>query len=411
MGDSISMNELTFSVADHFADAEGLFQNIANAGFRADVHVRTQTIPWQIMWSFLQRSFSDVERFDVSEVGSTWVGSYQAMDALHYFTKDDLSFLGGADRFIPSAWKSTSMMNDTSVLAVPLLTDTRVTYYWKDMLQEAGVDESQAFDTPSHMEDTLAKLSAAKKPTLAVPTFAVTNTVHQIASWIWATGSEFLSEDAVQTEFAGAKAIEGIIAYFNLSRYLTRKYDSLDLVHEVFEDREAAVMISGPWFMRYLNSKNPPPEYLAKLGVALPPGPSFVGGSNLVMWKHAKGERKKIKLDWVTHLTTTDAQRSICLATGLLPAAKELLTEAPYSTDPHYRVFVKALETGRPLPQVPFWGAIEAALIQVFGNIWSDLKEDPQASVRSVVSKHLGPMAEHYDDKLYRHSVAPHRPF
>lgn len=405
------MNKLKFSVADHFADAEGLFQNIAKAGFRTDIQIQTQTIPWQIMWSFLQRSFSDVDRFDVSEVGSTWVGSYEAMEALHHFTNDDLQVLGGPDRFIPSAWKSTSMMNDSSILAVPLLTDTRVTYYWKDMLEDAGIDEDLAFDTPSHMEDTLAKLSAAKKPTLAVPTFAVTNTVHQIASWIWSTGSEFLSKDAVQTEFASARALDGIVAYFNLSHYLTRKYDSLDLVHEAFEDREAAVMMSGPWFLRYLASKNPPADYLDKLGVALPPGPSFVGGSNLVMWKHGKGERKPVKLEWVKHLTSTDAQRDICLATGLLPAAKELLTEAPYATDPHYRVFVKALETGRPLPQVPFWGAIEAALIQVFGNIWSDIKEDPRFSVRSVVRRHLEPMAERYDDKLYRHSVAPHRPF
>ena len=129
------------------------------------------------------------------------------------------------------------------------------------------------------------------------------------------------------------------------------------------------------------------------------------------MWKHGKGENKKTKLDWVQHLTSLGAQKQICEATGLLPAAKQLLTEAPYATDPHYSVFVKALESGRPMPQVPFWGAIEAALIKVFGHIWSDIKEDPRFSVRSVVLRHLEPMAERYDEKLYRHSVAPNRPF
>ena len=113
------------------------------------------------------------------------------------------------------------------------------------------------------MDETLARLSAAKKPTWAVPTFAVANTVHQIASWIWAMGSRFLSSDAVQTEFCSPKAIEGIVSYFNLSHYLTRKYDSLDLVNEAFEDREAAVMMSGPWFVRYLALKNAPKEYMA----------------------------------------------------------------------------------------------------------------------------------------------------
>jgi hypothetical protein len=62
------------------------------------------------------------------------------------------------------------------------------------------------------------------------------------------------------------------------------------------------------------------------------------------------------------------------------------------------------------MPRVAFWGAIEAELVRVFGKIWSDLKEDPRFTARSVVLTHLEPMAKIYDDKLYRHSFPPHPP-
>jgi hypothetical protein len=89
---------------------------------------------------------------------------------------------------------------------------------------------------------------------------------------------------------------------------------------------------------------------------------------------------------------------------------RELLNEPPHNTDPYLQIFAQAIEGGRPMPQVAFWGTIEAELVRVFGNIWSDLKEDAFASVRNVVRRHLEPLAKQYDEKLYRHSVSPTPP-
>ena len=404
------MIELSFSVSEHFTDAESLFEKIASDGFDQEIHPSTETIPWQIMWSYLQRSFADNKQFDVSEIGTTWVGSYAEMDALFEFSDEDVTSLGGVDRFIPSAWKSTFLLNDNRILAVPWLVDTRAIYYWRDILRDAGVEEAHAFETPEQMDITLARLQAASKPTWAVPTFAVTNTVHQIASWIWAKGSDFLDAEALKTEFCSPKALDGIIAYFSLVKYLTRKYDSWDLVVEAFQKRKAAVMMSGPWFLRNLQLRGLSDKKMKNLGVALPPGPPFVGGSNLVIWKGDDKEQSEMALQWVRHLTSSLIQRKICESTGLLPAVRELLDEPPHSTDAHLQVFARAIEGGRPMPQVAFWGTIEAELVRAFGNIWSDLKEDPRFSVRSVVLRYLEPLAERYDEKLYRHSVTPTPP-
>ena len=78
--------------------------------------------------------------------------------------------------------------------------------------------------------------------------------------------------------------------------------------------------------------------------------------------------------------------------------------------EPFRSVFAAALTQGRPMPQVAFWGAIEAELVRVFGNIWSVLKEDPRYTIRNAVISQLEPMAKIIDDKLYRRSLAPHPP-
>ena len=141
------MKTLKFSVGEHYPDAQSLFERIAKTGLKEEIHFTTETIPWQIMWSLLQRRFAYTRRFDVSEVGSTWVGSYAAMGALVEFGEDDITALGGADRFVPSAWKSTSLLNDSRILSIPWMMDTRVIYYWRDILQTVGVDEAHLGST------------------------------------------------------------------------------------------------------------------------------------------------------------------------------------------------------------------------------------------------------------------------
>ena len=405
------MSILRFSVAEHFADADAFFENISktceNTSFRPETH----TIPWQIMWSYLQRALIGNEPFAVSEVGSTWVGSFEEIHALSDFDPVDIAELGGPERFVPSAWKSAFSADDQRVLSIPWMVDTRVIFYWKDILESAGIDDSTAFTTPAQMDETLAKLKAASKPTLAVPTFAVTNTVHQIASWLWSTGHDFLNADASASELTDETAVEGIVAYFELSRYLTRKYDSLDSVLEAFQTKKAAVMMSGPWFLRHLELRGAGEKYLRNLGVALPPGPPFVGGSNLVVWRQPDGrERTPEAMDWVRHLTSAETQQRVCEATGLLPAVQELLNDRSAADDPFRSVFAQALTKGRPMPRAAFWGAVEAELVRVFGNIWSVLKEDPRYTVHSAVISQLAPAAKVIDEKLYRHSRSPRPP-
>jgi hypothetical protein len=85
----------------------------------------------------------------------------------------------------------------------------------------------------------------------------------------------------------------------------------------------------------------------------------------------------------------------------LLPVRPDILDEAPYSTDPHYQVFKQALQYGRPVPAIPFWGPLEDGLRKGFGAIWKDIKASGDCSaVNDIVLHHLTPIAKRFDRLL-----------
>ena len=401
------MTKLSFSTSDQYFDLNTLFSFIAETGPNPVTTPQIHPISWPLMWSYLQRAAMEGERFDISEIGSTWVPSFASMGHISEVDPAVYPQLSDPNRFVPSAWRSVSLMNDGRRFAVPYLADTRIVYYWKDILSSVDADDPSAFGTPSKMDTTLSELRAVGRPGWAAPTFGVTNIVHEIASWIWGGGGDFLSADGMRTAFCSEEAVAGIVSYFNLQRYMEYKHDSLDSVLETFERKKASVIISGPWFYQRLRRNHTADELKETLGTALPPGPPFVGGSALVVWKGADSEPQQSALEWAARLTSPQGQEAVCQSTGLLPVLRESFDSPPYSVDPHYEVFRQALKTGRPLPQVAYWGALEAELVHAFGNIWSDIKEDTTTSPERAVREHLVPCARKFDAALLRASLSP----
>ncbi len=403
------MTILRFSTADHYSEKDALFLSVAKRDPDTGLVPSVHPISWPIMWSVLERSDLGDDRFDVSEIGSTWVASFAAMGAIAEIGAFHHQGLDNASRFVPSAWRSVGVSGDERRFAVPYLADTRVIYYWKDALESVGADDPSAFGTTAKLEETLSKLKNAGEPTWGAPTFAVTNTVHQIASWIRFGGGDFFSPDGTRTAFTDDAALAGIVSYFTLQKYMEYNFDSLDSVLDAFEQKEVSVIISGPWFYRRLLQTYSSEAIRDLIGTALPPGPPFVGGSALVLWKGENEERAKASLEWIARLTDLEAQEAVAENTGLLPVIREAFDKPPYTVEPHYQVLREALRTGRPLPQVPYWGALETELVHVFGKIWSDLKENPRCSPEEAVLEHLVPAAHLFDGKLYRRSMAPTR--
>jgi ABC-type glycerol-3-phosphate transport system substrate-binding protein len=139
---------------------------------------------------------------------------------------------------------------------------------------------------------------------------------------------------------------------------------------------------------------------IANVGVSLPPGPPFVGGSNLIVWKHIAPENLEAALHLIAQLTSLKAQSDLCKETGLLPVREALFERPPYTTDKNYTVFKRALAEGRHLPRIMLWGPLEISLVQTFGLIWESIKNRGFTGIEATIRRHLEPLAKRFDRTL-----------
>ena len=129
----------------------------------------------------------------------------------------------------------------------------------------------------------------------------------------------------------------------------------------------------------------------AKLGIAPPPGPAFVGGSNLIVWQHTR--RLQGAIDLVRLLTSREAQMDLRLLRSV-PTRREVLTEPPYTSIAHFRVIAQALEGGRPFPVSPKWGTVENALANLLVYLWEHIPANQDRDLESAIKPYLDSLAQ-----------------
>jgi multiple sugar transport system substrate-binding protein len=377
--------------------ADFLEETLAEFAEQNKTEVVIEEQPWPNLWNRLKEIALHEHDVNLAEIGSTWLGSIVGMQAARPFRPEEVARLGGSESFVPASCDSAMMSGagDKRIWAIPWFVDTRAIVYWRDMLEEAGVDEETAFQTPEDMERTLASLQAAGFDTPWVcPTDNSVLTVHSMASWIWQKGGNILSEDGKSAAFTSPEAMEGIRQYFSLHKYLPQDLhpmgegDSFDW----FGNRKAAVTITGPWIRSTFRGLGVGEDMLANLGTAAPPGPAFVGGTHLVIWRHALARHERITLKLIECLTSARVQSSEMITE--LPARVDVLNAPPYSDDPYWRIFSQALQGGRSFPCVPLWGTVEDRMRNTLAAIWISLNENPEQDIDGVLELHLGRLAK-----------------
>jgi arabinogalactan oligomer/maltooligosaccharide transport system substrate-binding protein len=276
------------------------------------------------------------------------------------------------------------------------LAETRVIFYWRDLLQAAGVDEKTAFGTHKKLEQTLERLqkNGVSCPCV-IPTAKTMNTLHNIRSWIGEAAGDFVDSENRRVTFADRAARSGMKDYYGLYRFISPEFYGLmpPQVDTLFVDKKAAVTINGPWVIfnpgAQLRSKD-----INNVGVAPLPGVSPVLASDLVIWKHTPVRYERPAVELVKFLTSHKAQLECSQYSGLLPARLETLESKPFSADPMYQVFVNGLKSGRSLPTMRLWGLVEERLTAAFASIWSRILAEPDPNLDAIIKAEMDPLAQ-----------------
>jgi multiple sugar transport system substrate-binding protein len=359
--------------------------------FVLDCQVEEMT--WDGGWERLSKVAAYQFGPDVSQIGTTWLDSLVATGAVRPFTDEQVETLGGAELFFPASWQMVSLSSERSkVWAIPWLADVRVIFYWRDMLEEAGIDEKTAFQTPKRVEETMGCLQASgidapwgiwgdKKNVM----------LQNVASWIWSAGGDIISADGKQIICDQPEAMQGFLTYFRLYRCMPPNLDHVpegSQILNLFNARRLAVMMGTcNWLDGILSAHSETPEIVDRVGLARPPGPAFVGGSNLIVWQHTRYVQEAVEM--VRFLISKQTQLDFCRAGNFLPARLDVLSEPPYATDAHYQVILEALKTGRAFPMIPRWGDVEEELGRGLVWLWDTLLANPGMDSAALVKPYI----------------------
>lgn len=358
------------------------------------IRVRLRLLSWDTAWSDLLKVALYGDGPDVSEIGSTWLGDLVAMNALRAFEEDEINALGRASAFLLSAWHAARLVGQAETWAIPWVTGARLLYFRRELLERAGLDEHSAFRTAEQIDLTCSRLQdAGVAIPWTVPTGLTHTTLLNVTSWVWGAGGDFVTSDGKHTLFSHPQARAGLSSYYALSRFLTSdvsKLNGLEPDAQFLKNEQTALTISGPWLFTEASA-----ELRARIGVALPPGASFVGGSHLVVWKHTA--RSEAALELIQFLTQTSAQVAYSQYLGLLPAKLDALTAPPFATNPLWQIVIQGVKTGRSFPVTRSWGLMEDRLTTALSALWSEVLAAPNLDLDAAIAKKLEPLARRLD--------------
>jgi multiple sugar transport system substrate-binding protein len=385
------MQELEFSVMEGRAEeTRNLLPLLEKFEKEHQIHVNLITLPWKTAWAQNLKYGLYGSGPDVSAVGASWIGSLASMQALRPFAHAEIQALGGAGTYFESIWQVGQLLNNPATWAIPWLGDVRVLYYWKDLLEAAGIENPDAaFSTQAALVETLDTLREKGHPyPLALTTQAISQVLHEAAHWVWSAGGDFISPDGRQVAFNELQALEGFKTYFHLHPYLPPTSMQTDSGN-FFRDRTSPVHLAGLWLPSSLGDA----ESKERLGVAQLPGIAYMGGTSLVIWQYTRKAREALEL--IRFLSAQPIfYNNSRQPYHQLPTRREALNAPLTQNDPFNRTYLQAFQAGRSFPTLRLWGSIEDKLIPVVSNLWAELFANPDLDLETGLHRHLDPLAE-----------------
>lgn len=397
------MAEIEFSmISDPPDGAHNLARILEEYEAQHGVRVRLSTMSWDQAWSNLVTFALYGKGPDVSHVGSTWGSSLAVMNALRPFAPREIAALGGSGAFIAAAWQSAVVAEHEQVWAMPWLADTYVVCYRRDLLKRAGVDERTAFGTAEAMAETLSRLqSVGVEIPWVISADPCPDVLHIVASWVWGAGTDFMNDNGTHCLFNQPKAVSGLKAYFELYRHLPSFARRLDARQsfDLFAEGRAAVMVVTSETALTIMRENIAPEVRDHLGTTVPPGVPWVGGDNLVIWRHTQGDpnRERAAIAFVSFLVSQRAQVRFCQTTEFLPVRFDALSALTFEPTSLAQTIDRAFRMGRPYKAIGMWTSVEYQLSRALDQVAADVMAEPTADVGAILHRHLDPLARRLD--------------
>jgi multiple sugar transport system substrate-binding protein len=211
--------------------------------------------------------------------------------------------------WIPGMWAVGT--REGKQYTVPWDTDTRVLWYNKKLLEEAGV--TQPPTTWDELLASLQKIADLKKEGV-YPWYyfggSYWGVLYQdIGPWLVQMDTSFLTPDGTKSAALDPKTVQAFTHAVNLAKFAPEAAvnNQAQESDALFAQGKLAYYVWGMWYIDTLKQQNPDAQYGVDYAVALLPGPeagktgSSNGGWQLAISKESKHKAEACKfLAWVT---------------------------------------------------------------------------------------------------------------
>lgn len=315
------------------------------------VHVRVQQIPWTAAHEKLLTAIVGRATPDVAQLGNTWIPEMVTLAALAPVTGElpDSGYFPGI--------LETNRVNDT-LFGVPWYVDTRVLFYRKDILAQAGYQS-----VPDNWAGWLEAMRAIKR-VVGPSKFAIYIPMNEwppMAILGLQQGSQLIDSNGhgVFRQAPYARAFDFLLGLYREGLAPPVNSSEIANLYQEFGRGTFSMYISGPWNLGEFRRRLPP-ELQQSWGTAPLPGPdgpasgvSLAGGSSLVVFRASK--HTKLAIELVRYLSQPEQQARFYHLTGDLPARREAWADTALANDHEAAAFRIQLGRTVPTPMVPEW--------------------------------------------------------
>ena len=326
-----------------------------NPGIRVEI----QQIPWTSAHEKLLTAFAADALPDICQLGNTWVPEFAVLGALEPVqSRVDASMVIDEDDYFPGIWR-TNVVDDT-LLGVPWYVDTRLLFYRKDLLREAGVQRPPR--TWAEWEQAMAAVKAHVGPDRYAILMPL-NEFEQQLSFALQQDDPLLRDHGTRGNFQSPGFRRALAFYANMfEQGWAPKMSETQIsnVWDEFFNGFYAFYLSGPWNIREFRRRAPPGMEDAWSTMPLPgpdgPGAGIAGGTSLVIFRDSPRQQQAWKL--IEFLSRPDIQQRFHAMIGDLPPRRSTWEHPALAQDEFARAFRDQLERVKPTPKVLEWERI-----------------------------------------------------
>jgi len=344
-----------------------------------DAKVTVTAVPWDAAHQKIAGAIAARQTPDVSMIGTTYQGEFAKTGALDPTPTD----LFAKDSYFPGAWDSTVV--DGTAYGVPWYVETRGIYYRKDLAAKAGITAvPKTWDELKAMAKALQDKAGAKWGINLQP--GKTGSWQSVMPFAWSNGANIVDGNKFTFD---SPAMTEALAYYQ--SFFTEKLAPTFLPEGQLEPDFVAgrigAFMSGPWHVGILKDQGGP-GFADKFAVAPMPvkqtGTSFIGGSNIAVFKDAKNRDGAWK--FIQWLSKPDVQVKWYQTVSDLPAVQAAWSDPTLSGDAILSTFGTQLKDAKAPPAIPTWEQVAAAFDSEVEKL-AVAGQDPATTAKAIESK------------------------